>query len=99
MGLSLHNSIAVIQGWMGRKSAFVRTPKKGNVNQTSSLYRLKNYSISMIGEGIMVCYFMMAIGLAFYFNYFGFIVFHSMLLFGYGYIFTSTLKSNFSHAT
>ena len=29
MGLSLHNSIAVFEGWMGRKTPFVRTPKFG----------------------------------------------------------------------
>ena len=27
MGLSLHNTVAVIQGWFGKQSAFVRTPK------------------------------------------------------------------------
>jgi cellulose synthase/poly-beta-1,6-N-acetylglucosamine synthase-like glycosyltransferase len=32
MAIALHNSLAVIQGWMGRKSAFVRTPKRGALN-------------------------------------------------------------------
>ncbi|GHA55363.1 cellulose synthase family protein [Pontibacter akesuensis] len=27
MGLALHNALAVLEGWSGRKSAFIRTPK------------------------------------------------------------------------
>ncbi len=27
MGLSLHNAVAVWEGWSGRKSGFIRTPK------------------------------------------------------------------------
>ena len=35
MGLSVHNNIAVWEGLLGRKSAFVRTPKRGATTQNS----------------------------------------------------------------
>lgn len=39
MGLSLHNSLAVLEGWMGRESPFIRTPKRGSEDATGALYR------------------------------------------------------------
>jgi hypothetical protein len=36
MGLSFHNSIAVIQGFRGKKSSFVRTPKFSIIKSTES---------------------------------------------------------------
>jgi len=38
MGLSVHNGGAVISGWMGRESPFVRTPKYGSARWTLSTY-------------------------------------------------------------
>lgn len=45
MGLSLHNSIAVREGFMGRKSAFIRTPKFNILSKTDTLAS-NNYLIS-----------------------------------------------------
>lgn len=37
MAIALHNSLAVIQGWMGRQSPFVRTPKRGSVQEKDTI--------------------------------------------------------------
>lgn len=99
MGLSLHNTIAVIQGWIGKKSSFIRTPKKGDQKTGSSLYKLKNSKLSFIGEGLMTFYLLGAICFSFYYNNFNFIPLHMMLLIGNGYIFISTLNYNIKYAT
>lgn len=38
-GLALHNSLAVLDGWSGRPSDFVRTPKRGGTDADGALYR------------------------------------------------------------
>lgn len=96
MGMALHNSWAVIQGYLGKKSAFVRTPKFNVL--TKSTEKVKNKYIdrklewTTVGEGILALYFLGAIFLAFYVQNTTFIAFHAMLAFGYGSIFFFTLK-------
>src|SRR5690606_29587115 len=61
MGFSLHNSIAVIEGHIGKRSEFIRTPKfnissikdswKGNK------YLRKKLSLNVIIEGLLMLYF------------------------------------------
>ncbi len=38
MGMSVHNGTAVLSGWLGRRSTFVRTPKNGETRWASSAY-------------------------------------------------------------
>ncbi len=90
MGLSLHNTIAVIEGYLGIKTPFVRTPKFNLVNRSDS-WTGKKYSSQPISllttfEGLLAIYFMGAIGAAFYLNDFGLLPFHLMLLTGYSII-------------
>ena len=50
MGLSLKHSKAVLSGWFGRKSEFVRTPKLAGQAVTSSPYLRKGNRLSAIPE-------------------------------------------------
>ncbi len=88
MGLSLHNAVAVLEGFTGKKSAFVRTPKfaistgkKGT--WTDKKYRAVKISPLTIGEALMALYFIGGLALAFYFDDFGLFPFHFMLTLGY----------------
>lgn len=88
MGLSLHNAVAVIEGFTGKKSAFVRTPKfaistgkKGT--WTDKKYRAVKISPLTIGEALMALYFIGGIVLAFHYDDFGLFPFHFMLTVGY----------------
>lgn len=88
MGLSFHNSIAVIQGFRGRKSSFVRTPKFSIV-KTSGSFENNRYVIQKIDwktwiEMLILGYFIFAIGLAFSIEYYSFLLFHSLLFLGFG---------------
>lgn len=95
MGLALSNTVAVIEGYLGIKSSFVRTPKF-NVAKKSEFkgnkYDKKSLSIINIAEGIlMVVFGFTAVNRAIYGDL-GMVPFHLMLAIGYGVIFFSTLK-------
>jgi hypothetical protein len=97
MGLSLHNAVAVIEGFTGKKSAFVRTPKfaistgkKGT--WTDKKYRAAKISPLTIVEALMACYFIFGIVLAFHYNDFGLFPFHFMLTLGYVFVTVFSVK-------
>ncbi len=96
MGLSLHNTIAVVQGWLGKKSAFIRTPKF-NIQGLADTFRRRNYVAEKISwitffEGMLALYFLLAAGMGFYTENFGFLPLHIIMAFGYGAIFYFTLR-------
>ena len=97
MGMSLHNSIAVMEGLVGKKSAFIRTPKfnlktKGDQWNDKRVYIKSNISALTITEGLLALYFFGGIILAVYCQIPQFIVFHVMLMFGFGAIFLYSMK-------
>jgi cellulose synthase/poly-beta-1,6-N-acetylglucosamine synthase-like glycosyltransferase len=61
IGMSLHNTVAVVQGWMGKKSAFVRTPKFNIVSLSDSFKQNKYLSGKLswvtIAEGLLAMAF------------------------------------------
>ncbi|GJM34007.1 MAG: glucosyltransferase [Saprospiraceae bacterium] len=96
MGLSLHNTVAVIEGFRGKKSPFVRTPKF-NIKTlrdsiTSKKYLNQKLTWSTIMEGFLALYFLGAVLGGIYLQNTTFIVFHGMLCLGYGAIFFFTLR-------
>jgi cellulose synthase/poly-beta-1,6-N-acetylglucosamine synthase-like glycosyltransferase len=97
MGLSLSNTVAVIEGYLGIKSSFVRTPKF-NVAKKSEFkgnkYDKKSLSIINIMEGILMVVFGYTAVVRAVYGDFGMLPFHLMLACGYGVIFFSTLKEN-----
>lgn len=97
MGLSLHNSVAVIQGYLGRKTAFVRTPKFNIKSLADSLsgrnrYLAARLPLTTVMEGILAFYFLAAMVAAIYYDDTTFIVFHLLLTFGYGSICYYSIK-------
>lgn len=94
MGLALNNTVAVLEGYLGIKSSFVRTPKF-NVNVKSEFkgnkYDKKSLSILNIGEGILAVVFLFtAVNRAIYGDI-GMVPFHLMLAIGYGLVFYYSL--------
>lgn len=96
MGLSLHNSIAVIQGYFGKKSAFIRTPKfniKGLSDSFSKRdYFYNNISKTTIVEGLLAIYFACGIVAGIIMKDGSFLFLHILLLFGYSTIFYYSIK-------
>ncbi len=101
MGFSLHNSIAVLEGHLGKKSEFIRTPKF-NINNLKdswkgNKYLRKNISPNVIIEGLLMLYFAFGMYSAFIVGDqggdFGLFPFHLMLFIGFGYVFFKSLTS------
>jgi len=101
MGFSFHNSIAVLEGHLGKRSEFIRTPKFNlnaiNVNWRDNKYLVKKMSFSLLLEGLLMLYFAFGMYSAFVVGDqggdFGLFPFHLMLFFGFGYVFIKTLTS------
>jgi cellulose synthase/poly-beta-1,6-N-acetylglucosamine synthase-like glycosyltransferase len=101
MGFSLHNSIAVIEGHIGKRSDFIRTPKF-NINSLNdswkgNKYLKKNISTNVVFEGLLMLYFAFGMYSAFIVGDqggdFGLFPFHLMLFLGFGYVFFKSLTS------
>ena len=96
MGLSLHNSIAVLQGYLGKKSPFVRTPKF-NIKSIKDSFIKKKYQYTKLSwttilEGLMALYFAFGFVGGIYLQDLTFIIFHALLSIGYGAIFYFTVR-------
>jgi cellulose synthase/poly-beta-1,6-N-acetylglucosamine synthase-like glycosyltransferase len=89
MGLALHNTVAVIQGWVGKKSSFVRTPKTGQNNSIN--YDVYKLGWITIGEGLLFLYYFAAMIFSLATKDHRFLYFHFLTSFGFGTIFILTL--------
>ena len=98
MGLSLHNGIAVLEGLIGHKTPFVRTPKfnvlKGDSWKNNS-YISTRINLLTILEGLLCLYFIFAIGVGVLLKDNGLIIFHAMLALGFGGVFYYSVKPVF----
>lgn len=83
MGLSLHNAIAVIEGYAGRKTPFIRTPKF-NINQEENIYVKNSITPVAIMELLLVFYFAYGVYYAFSSLDFTMLPFHMILTIGFG---------------
>ena len=88
MGLSLHNTIAVIQGYLGKQSPFVRTPKF-NIKNIKDSFKKQKYlgrkiSWTTLLEGFLSLYFLGGFLLGLYIDQNTFLIFHAMLMIGFG---------------
>ncbi|MGA1582356.1 MAG: glycosyltransferase [Saprospiraceae bacterium] len=87
MGLSLHNSVAVLEGYLGRKSAFVRTPKFNirHIHDTfrNSRYQARRLPLTTVFEIIFGFYFSGAVIAALYTGTHAFLFFHILLAIGF----------------
>ncbi|WP_188462984.1 cellulose synthase family protein [Bizionia arctica] len=101
MGFSLHNSIAVMEGHLGKRSDFIRTPKFNinalSDNWKSNKYINKNIPIYVFFEGLLALYFGFGMYSAFIVGDqggdFGLFPFHLMLFLGFGFVFFKSITS------
>lgn len=91
MGLSLHNAIAVMEGYFGIKSPFIRTPKFAITESSGSWADKKQYLKSTFNsltffEILMALYALFGLYSAFALKDFGLLPFHCMLAIGFSYV-------------
>lgn len=87
LGLSLHNGWAVIEGYLGIKTPFLRTPKFDVGNQlkdvSQNVYRLNQIPMIAFAEIILLCYFAISLTYAIRVEAYGILPFTLLLLIGY----------------
>jgi hypothetical protein len=97
MGMSFHNALAVLEGFMGRKTPFYRTPKFNVKNPMDkmgkNIYVTFKLDWQMVIEFLLMLYFAFGIGLGFYLADYGLIFFHLLLATGFAGILFYTIKN------
>jgi hypothetical protein len=100
MGLSLHNGIAVLEGYLGRKTPFVRTPKFNLSNRTGNWIGNKYLKTKLnwinIFELVLAFYFAFGVIKGFQLNDYGLLPFHIMLSVGFFVVFYYSFRQSFS---
>ena len=91
MGMSLHNGIAVFEGYIGRKSPFIRTPKF-NLKESGDKWHGNKYLASSVNavtvfEGLLFLYFLSGVVMCYIFGNIGMLPLFITLTFGFGYVF------------
>lgn len=91
MGFSLHNSIALCEGYAGKKIPFIRTPKF-NIISSKDRWQANKYLVNDISgitilEALLTAYFFAGVFLSIYFQNYGLLPFYIMLTLGFGYVF------------
>ena len=95
MGLSYHTTKAILEGYRGKKSPFVRTPKfnihtrQDRVNKHQAIIQRKTKGIWM--EGMLSLYFLCAVVAGIVSQDYSFLIYHLMLVIGFGSIFILTI--------
>ena len=95
LGFSWHNVWAVLQGYWGKKTEFVRTPKF-NISSLTDTWKGNKYvnnkiSANVVFEFLLMCYFLYGLYSGIKLNDFGLFPFHLMLTFGFGFVFYKSL--------
>jgi cellulose synthase/poly-beta-1,6-N-acetylglucosamine synthase-like glycosyltransferase len=97
MGFSLHNAIATIEGYLGIKSPFIRTPKYNLTHlkenwRTRGAYLSKGIAPVTVLELIMALYFWAAVAGSVWVQQYGMIPYHTLLACGFSTIFYFTMR-------
>ncbi|WP_372920019.1 cellulose synthase family protein [Salegentibacter sp.] len=97
MGFSLHNSIAVMEGHLGKRSEFIRTPKF-NINSTNQNWKHNKYLTQAISPQLLLefglwLYFGFGLYSAFLLKDFSLVIFHLMLFIGFGFVVFKTIRT------
>jgi len=98
MGMSLHNSRAVWQGWLGKITPFVRTPKFNVTGRqpilTSNAYVREGLHWVTIMEGILALYFAWGVLYGLQNSQYVFVLYHMLLAIGFALVFWWSLPKN-----
>lgn len=103
MGLSLHNGLAVLEGLIGRKTPFIRTPKFNITKKADgwigNAYLRSSLNHITLLEGLLCFYFVYGCLAGIQLNDSGLIFFHAMLAIGFGSVFFYSIKPLFAQLT
>lgn len=83
MGLALHNGMAVVEGFWGRKTPFIRTPKIGKSLWNQNKYLQHKIAPTTWMEILLGLFFGSAVAWGIWMEFYSFLLFHFMLAIGF----------------
>ncbi len=93
MGLSLHNSVAILEGHFGKKSEFIRTPKFNLGSKSGAdLKSPVKINFQLLLEILLMLLFAFGIFSAFRIGTYSLLPFHLMMFFGFSYVVLASLN-------
>ncbi len=97
LGLSLHNAVAVLEGFSGKKTPFVRTPKfnlgRNKTTWKDNLYLSMKVPVITWVELTLALFFIVLVVLSVVYNNHVFLPFHLVLAIGYSVVALFSIKS------
>lgn len=98
MATSLHNTVAVMEGYLGIKTPFIRTPKFNVLDQGKAkrafAISVKDVSWLTLFEGLLAIYFLLAAAMGIFNSVYSFVPFHLLMFTGYLFMFLYAFRSN-----
>ena len=82
MGLAAHNARAVLLGWWGRPTAFIRTPKVGSAPVGAHRYPASQPRGLVLQEVLLLSYFLGGVVVGIWLKDYGLLPFHLLLVVG-----------------
>ncbi len=92
MGLSVQNALEVMQGFLGSRLVFVRTPKFVVSSTADNAYLNRRINWINMMELVILCYFIYGITLSVYYSDYFMMVFFLMIGYGLGFIIYQSLS-------
>jgi len=93
LGMSYHNTRAILQGISGKKTAFIRTPKFSE-SSLNNHYKRKQRFNKYLPELLIFFYCLFASLSDLYFKDFGFLIYHVLMLSGFGIVLWSAYSES-----
>lgn len=94
LGLTYHNSKAIVSGLRGEKTEFVRTPKLDRHKEDNDYVKENNPGRVGIPELVLFFYFLTAVISGIYLGEYGFLMYHVLLLSGYGLVLYKSINNH-----
>lgn len=94
MGLSVHNASAVVSGWSGRSSEFVRTPKTGTTAWAVSVYTRRTVDADVGREIAFAGYLLLGIAIGFHRREFAMVPLQALALAGLLWVVTLSVTAS-----
>jgi cellulose synthase/poly-beta-1,6-N-acetylglucosamine synthase-like glycosyltransferase len=96
IGVSLSNAVGIVQGYLGIKSGFVRTPKFNSIlgqdHVSKSRYVQTSINWLTLTEGVLIFYFLFGLIQAFHYKYWGTMPFLLMAFMGFSMVFIWSIR-------
>jgi len=93
LGMSYHNTRDILQGISGKKTAFIRTPKFSE-SSLNNHYKRKQRFNKYLPELLIFFYCLFASLSDLYFKDFGFLIYHVLMLSGFGIVLWSAYSES-----